>query len=744
MGNVDLWFDALGHFFGGRGDPGNELVRFGLAAFLWGTLFFIAWQRRLQSEARRERMLLWGFGFGFAREAFMFLAFLRDLFTPHPKPWHLVFPPLDHALALASVVLIAGAFIDFLRQDRGVTRQFLWWGIMVVTATYLATFLWWPFHLLEHPTAKLGQTWCDWLFHLAGVGLSIWALGLLTFCRGWLRNLVMAAITLFLLCDLLKIADIASGEQFEFYFAPVRHGLHVLAVFLFGLVYFREMQHQGKWLAAAVQNSIESIVILSSSRVIEYVNPVFCRYTGYTPAEVVGRRFNQVMVTPRHDEGFYRRFWDCLEGGQTWRGRTYTPRKGGGEFEGERQVTPLRNSHDEITGYVSVTRDTSKEREIERRLMQAQKMEAIGTLAGGIAHDFNNLLTPIMGFTEATKNKLPENDPLRTNLEHVMEASERAREMIGQILTISRKRLHEKQKMELLPLVKQALKLLRGSLPSTIEIHQSLLARHSLVHADASQMNQVLINLVTNAGQAMPDGGVLEVGLEEVVVDAEFVARHVGLEAGIFLCLSVRDSGMGMSAEVEDHIFEPFFTTRKESGGTGLGLAIVRGVVEDHEGAVEVESVYGEGTLFRIFLPLVAGQATATAVNKEFGRPGCERILLVDDENTVVVLGKQVLESLGYQVTSRASAVTALELVRQNPQEIDLLITDLTMPEMSGLALAEAVLELAPELPIMLCTGYLKEDTRQQASEAGIRVVMPKPYTMSELNRAIRHIFDET
>jgi len=743
MESLDLWFDALGHFFGGRPQPGGELVRFGIAALLWGGLFLVAWRRKEQPEAARERLLLLGFGFGFAREGIMFIVFLRDFFTHHPKSWPLIFPPLEHALAGAAAVVIAAAFIQYLRNDERIARRYLWAGLVGTGICYLSTFLWWPAFLLDYPQGKFGQTWCDWLFHTAGVMMSIWAIVILAAGRGWLRNLVLTALAMFLLDDLLKIVDMATAEQYESYFAPIRHGMHNVAVAFFGVVYLQEMLVTSSRLAAAVRNSGDSIVIFSIDRTIEYVNPTFTRYTGYEPAEVLGMRYEELLVSGKHSAEFYRSFWDRLESGRSWRGRMFTPRKGGGEFEGERVVTPLKDKGGGVTGYVSVTRDMTHEREIERRMMQAQKMEAIGTLAGGIAHDFNNLLTPIMGFTEVTRSRMKSDDPLRGNLDQVMVAADRARELVGQVLTISRQRQQEKQPIEVLPLVKQSLNLLGSSLPSTIEIRRSLLAGHSLVHADASQINQVVINLVTNAGQAMGEsGGVLEVGLEEVVVDAEFAARHVGLSAGIYLCLSVRDSGPGLPADMEERIFEPFFTTKGDSGGTGLGLAIVRGIVQDHQGAIEVESSPRSGTLFRVFLPLVEGQAVPAEVPLEVNLPGKERILLVDDEKTIVGLGRQALENLGYRVTGRVSALEALELIESDPGQFDMLVTDQTMPKMTGLTLAQRAISLSPELPVVLCTGYLKEDTRQRASEAGIRVVLPKPYSMSELNQTIRHVFD--
>ena len=382
---------------------------------------------------------------------------------------------------------------------------------------------------------------------------------------------------------------------------------------------------------------------------------------------------------------------------------------------------------------------------LEAQLRQSQKMEAVGTLAGGIAHDFNNILMAILGYTEMAAYRMPPDDPVRQNLTQVLKAANRAKELVNQILTFSRHREQEREPVEIVPIVKEALELMRASLPSTIEIRQSILvpAERSRVLADSTQIHQVIMNLCTNAADAMSEtGGTLEVTLVEIMVDAG--AHHPDLKEGPHVQLTVRDTGQGMEREVLERIFDPFFTTKHPGKGTGMGLAVVHGIVKRHDGVITASSEPEMGSTFHVYLPLirdVVEMATETEVSE--APAGSEKILFVDDEETLVSLGKQILEHLGYTVTATTNSIEALNFFRSDPEQFDLVITDMTMPYMTGIDLSMALMDFRADIPIILCTGYNEKVTEENAKSLGIREFIMKPFAIRDVARTVRKVLDE-
>jgi PAS domain S-box-containing protein len=362
-------------------------------------------------------------------------------------------------------------------------------------------------------------------------------------------------------------------------------------------------------------------------------------------------------------------------------------------------------------------------KKVQAQLQQAQKMEAIGTLAGGIAHDFNNILSLIIGYTELTLNDLPEGSPARDNMNKLFKAGERARDLVKQILAFSRQTEQEQKPVQIHLIVKDALKLLRSSLPATIEIRQNITST-GMVLADPTQIHQVIMNLCTNAYHAMREkGGVLEVSLQNVSIgdfkfrNSEFEDKEkqsafripqseINLDPGSYIKLTAKDTGEGMDKAVMERVFDPYFTTKEKTGGTGMGLAVVHGIVKSHGGAITVYSEPGKGSTFNVFLPRIKVPEGVAETEKMIPLPrGRERILFVDDEPFIVEIGKGMLEHLGYQVTTRTSSIEALEAFRAQPAKFDLVITDMTMPKMTGDKLAKELMRIMPNLPIILCTG---------------------------------------
>jgi signal transduction histidine kinase/ActR/RegA family two-component response regulator len=389
-------------------------------------------------------------------------------------------------------------------------------------------------------------------------------------------------------------------------------------------------------------------------------------------------------------------------------------------------------------------RAEEEEKKLNAQVQRAQRMEAIGTLAGGIAHDFNNILTAIIGYTELLRYDLPEDSKAQANLEAIYEAGIRARDLVHQILTFSRQSEEERKPLRISTVIKEALKLLRATLPTTIEIRQNLESESDTVLANPTQIHQVLINLCTNSAQAMREkGGVLEVSLEEADLDLEAAAPNPDVKPGGYAKLTVRDTGSGIAPEIVERIFDPYFSTREPDQGTGMGLAVVHGIVESTGGSITVESTLGKGTAIHILFPRIRGRVTPEARVLSPFPSGNERILFVDDEKALVDIGVQLLEHLGYRVVARTSSIEALEVFRNQPEKFDLVVSDQTMPNMTGEILAKELIRIRPDIPIVLCTGYSEMISEEKAAALGIKKLVMKPILMREISQTIRQILDK-
>lgn len=399
----------------------------------------------------------------------------------------------------------------------------------------------------------------------------------------------------------------------------------------------------------------------------------------------------------------------------------------------------LRNAAGEVYRIVGVAEDITQHRKLEEQFRQAQKMEAIGTLAGGIAHDFNNILAAVSGYAELCKMKAGDNSPLHDYLEAISHAGMRATALVRQILTFSRQQEQQRRPVRVCEIVDESLKLLRATIPTTIEFVITKDAKVPTVLADPTQLHQILMNLGTNAWHAMRDRpGRLEVKVENFEVDKHFAETRPRLRPGPYVRLSVADTGTGMSEATLSRIFEPFFTTKPKGEGTGLGLAVVHGIMESHDGVITVYSKPGEGTIFHLYFPAQAGQATVSdAPTGPIPQGHGNHILYLDDEEMLARLGQKTLEQLGYKVTMCTQAAEALQWVRQDPQRFDLVITDQTMPGMTGVDFAAQVLKIRPDLPIILTTGYSAYLTTEHVRSLGIRDLLLKPHTIHTLGVAV-------
>lgn len=409
------------------------------------------------------------------------------------------------------------------------------------------------------------------------------------------------------------------------------------------------------------------------------------------------------------------------------------------------RTSPIRGADGSLEGIIQVARDITRQDALERQLQQSMKMEAIGTLAGGIAHDFNNILSAIIGYGHIARDKLEKGSPVLPDIDQILSGADRAVELVKQILTFARQEKNQRlSPMGLQHIIKEVLKLLRSSLPATIELHQKIDNGCGAVMADPGQIHQLFMNLCTNAKQAIGGGhGRITVTLREA--DGAELAGLRGLEAigpGRYVYLGVSDSGCGMGARLVDRIFEPFFTTRSKEHGTGLGLAVVHGIVKRHQGEIGVESLERSGTTFHLAFPLAGVAVVAAPRENETPTGGSERIMVVDDEPPVAGVLKAMLIRLGYRVIVHHDSLEAVRQFRCDPRCCDLVLTDMTMPAMTGSELAREMLSLRPDLPVVMLTGYSESIDRSRAMQTGIREFLFKPVKKESLARALREVLD--
>jgi len=502
----------------------------------------------------------------------------------------------------------------------------------------------------------------------------------------------------------------------------------------------RNSEDELNLLGTAIEQSGECIVITNENGIIQYVNPAFEEISGYSQEEVLGKNMN-IVKSGKHDNAFYKELWDTIKEGRKWNGRFINKKKDGSLYEEESSISPVRDGAGNITNYVVVKRDITDQIKLEEQIRQVQKMEAIGTLAGGIAHDFNNILGGIMGYTELAYYDMSEDSPVRYDLEQVLKAAGRAKELIRQILTFTRNSENKKSILNIGPVVKEVIKLLRATIPSTIEIRQNLCDGGASVFADATQIHQVLMNLCANAFHSMKaKGGILKIGLETVEIMPQLSSE---LPPGYYVLLTVSDTGHGMSREVMDRIFEPYFTTKKKDEGTGMGLAVVHGIVKDHGGGIKVFSEEGRGTTFSIYLPEVKGYIEENIIPEEEFVSGNETILFVDDEKNLVEIGGVLLKKLGYNVLTTSDSIEALKIIYSEPDKFDLVITDQLMPGITGIQLAAEISKIRPELPVILCTGFPNIVNEPGFRDKGIKEIIIKPFFSKNISKTIRKVLKE-
>ncbi len=505
----------------------------------------------------------------------------------------------------------------------------------------------------------------------------------------------------------------------------------------------KRMEAERQRLTIAVEQAAESIVITDTTGTICYVNPAFERVTGYAQAEALGQNF--ALLKEGEDYPFYQQIWNRLQKGEVWTGRLRPRRKDGTPYEEEATFSPVRNTSGQIVNYVAVLRDVTQEISLEAQLRQVQKLEAIGQLAGGIAHDFNNLLTGILGYANLLKLNAQLQDMVFHAADVIEKAAERGAQLTSQLLGFARQGKHQNVPVDLHSTIQEVIALLSRTVDKKIKFTQRLQAHGVFVQGDPAQLQQVIFNLALNARDAMPEGGEMSFATEVVTLDEAYCRHHMGATPGHYLLLSVTDTGVGIPKMIQDRIFEPFFTTKPSGKGTGMGLAMVYGIVKNHGGTIRVYSEEGQGTTFKVYLPITAPQSRIMEEKNPVTTPvpGRGKILIIDDEEGVREVLSDMLRHLGYEVVSVSDGVEALTYYQEKGHEIDAVILDMVMPRMKGKECFQKLRALNSRVKVILSSGYDRNEAVQEILDEGVQGFVQKPYRVQQLSEVIAKVLQE-
>lgn len=522
----------------------------------------------------------------------------------------------------------------------------------------------------------------------------------------------------------------------------------------------KELRQNREWLDLTLNSIGDAVIATDQKGRIEFMNVVAQSKTGWPEEEAIGKPIQDIFhvidkKTGKPIENPLERmttggigtdvssYFVLAQNGKPFPVEAVLISKNKWRLDVEDSLAPLKDHRGNILGSVLVFQDVTQRKQAEAQLQQLQKLEAIGTLAGGIAHDFNNILTSINGFAELALMDAETGSRMEEYLQEIFTAGTRAKGLVDQILTFASRTKDEVKPTRIDWIAMEALKLIRAAIPTTIDIEQHIKSRSSIM-GNTTHIHQIFMNLCTNAAQAMESkGGLLQIEVKDVCIKPSSPSMPLGMQPGDYVEIKVSDTGVGIPPENIGSIFEPFFTTMETGEGTGMGLSIVHGIVESCNGKITVDSENGKGTVFTVYLPITP-KREAVKVEKSYVLPsGSERILFLDDEAPIARLGGKILGQLGYTVSTRTSSIEALELFRSKPDEFDLVITDMTMPNMTGDVLAKQLMETRPDIPVILYTGYSKKISDRTAREIGIKAFAHKPIVKADLANTVRKVLDD-
>lgn len=506
-------------------------------------------------------------------------------------------------------------------------------------------------------------------------------------------------------------------------------------------LYKHGMEKEMRFKSQALSSAANAIVITDPEGEIVWVNAAFSRYTGYSLEEALGKKPNVLLKSGEQDEAFYEEMWATISGGEVWKGELVNRRKDGSTYPERMTITPMFGPAGKITHYIAIKEDITEQKRLEQLQLRSQRLESIGTLAGGIAHDLNNILSPIIMSADLLVKTCGDPEQLEM-LKMISESAQRGADIVKQVLSFARGSDGRKNEIQIRHILVELAKVCRETFPRKIEVLNYVARDLWLVRADPTQIHQVFMNLLINARDAMPEGGQLTIKGTNVELDADAAETVPDLSPGRYVRFQIIDNGLGMPESVVNHIFELFFTTKEQGKGTGLGLSTAMGIVRAHAGSITVQSAPGEGTCFTIYLPADTGPAekkTGTS-GKKTPRGNGERILIVDDEESIRWMLKTTLEGIGYVVDQAANGVLALEKLSESGSSYDLVISDVMMPVMDGAELVQSLEASHPGLPVLLISGMLPDGELEAKGFALQTPCLIKPFSIANLAEKVAEL----